>query len=99
MSDKEVNEKQVKHLQANIEELEARADKHNWDKETYRKQVDGMIERWEEQTFNERLGLGLEFGENIVNMLIKARGKKTNTKTVSERQGKTVTTETYTESY
>ena len=73
MSDKEVNEKQVKHLQANIEELEARADKHNWDKETYRKQVEGMIERWEEQTFNERLGLGLEFGDNIVNMLTKAR--------------------------
>lgn len=99
MSDKEVNEKQVKHLQANIEELEARADKHNWDKETYRKQVEGMIERWEDQTFNERIGLGLEFGDNIVNMLTKARGKKSNTKTVSKRQGKTVTTETYTESY
>lgn len=99
MSDKEVNEKQVKHLQANIEELEARADKHNWDKETYRKQVEGMIERWEDQTFNERIGLGLEFGENIVNMLTKARRKKSNTKTVSKREGKTVTTETYTESY
>ena len=83
MSDKDVNEKQVKYLQAGIEELEARADKHNWDKETYRKQVDGMIERWEEQTFNERIGLGLEFGENIVNMLVKARKKKTNTRTVS----------------
>lgn len=98
-SDKEVNEKQIKHLQASIEELEALADKHDWDKETYRKQVEGMIDRWEEQTFNERIGLGLEFGENIVNMLLKTRGKKSNTKTVSKRQGKTVTTETYTESY
>lgn len=99
VSDKEVNEKQIKHLQSAIEELEALADKHNWDKETYRKQVEGMIERWEQQTFNERIGLGLEFGENIVNMLTKLRGKKSNTKTVSKRQGKTTTTETYSESY
>lgn len=98
-SDKEVNEEQVKHLQAAIKELEALADKHNWDKETYRKQVEGMIDRWEDQTFNERLGLGFEFGENIVNMLMAARGKKTRTKTISERRGKTSTTETYTESY
>ena len=58
-----------------------------------------MIERWEEQTFNERIGLGLEFGDKIIDMLLKARGKRAKTKTVSERQGKTTTTETYTESY
>lgn len=98
-SDKEVNEKQIKHLQAAIEELEALADKHNWDKETYRMQVEGMIDRWEQQTFNERIGLGLEFGENIVNMLMKLRGRKSKTRTVSERRGKSTTTETYTESY
>lgn len=98
-SEKDVNEKQIGHLQASIEELNALANKHNWDKETYRKQVEGMIERWEEQTFNERIGLGLEFGDNIVNMLYKGRRKQTNTKTKSTRQGKTVTTETYTESY
>lgn len=99
ISDKDVNEKQVKYLQAGIGELEARADKHNWDKETFRKQIDGMIERWEEQTFNERIGLGLEFGENIVNMLLKARKKKTSTRTISEKRNGTTTTETYTESY
>lgn len=98
-SEKEVNEKQIKQLEANIKELEALADKHNWDKETYRKQVEGMIERWEEQTFNERIGLGLEFGENIVDMLYKGRRKRTNTITQSSRHGKTTTTETYTESY
>lgn len=98
-SEKDVNEKQIKQLEASIKELEALADKHNWDKETYRKQVEGMIERWEEQTFNERIGLGLEFGENIVDMLYKGRRKRTNTKTKSTRQGKSVTTETYTESY
>lgn len=98
-SDKDVNEEQIKELQASIKELEALADKHSWDKETYRKQVNGMIERWEEQTFNERIGLGLEFGDNIVDMLYKGRRKKSSTKTKSTRQGKTVTTETYTESY
>lgn len=98
-SEKDVNEKQIKHLEASIKELNALADKHNWDKETYRKQVEGMIERWEEQTFNERIGLGLEFGENIVDMLYKGRRKKSSAKTTSTRQGKTTTTETYTESY
>lgn len=99
MSEKDVNEKQIKLLEANINELNALADKHNWDKETYRKQVEGLIERWENQTFNERIGLGLEFGENIVNILYKARGKRSTTKTKSTREGGTITTETYTESY
>lgn len=99
ISEKDVNEKQIGQLTASIKELEALADKHNWDKETYRKQVEGMVERWEEQTFNERIGLGLEFGENIVDMLYKGRRKRTSTRTKSSRQGKTTTTETYTESY
>lgn len=99
ISEKDVNEKQIKHLGASISELNALADKHNWDKETYRKQVEGMIERWEKQTFNERIGLGLEFGEKIVNILYKARGRKSSVKTKSSREGKTTTTETYTESY
>lgn len=99
ISDKSVNEEQIKHLQASINELNALADKHNWDKVTYRKQVEGVIERWEEQTFNERIGLGLEFGENIVEMLYKGRKKGTRTITKSSKQGKTTTTESYTESY
>lgn len=99
ISEKDVNEKEIKVLESKIKELDALADKHNWDKETYRKQVEGMIERWEDETFNERIGLGLEFGEKIVNMLLKGRGRKSNTKTKSTREGKTVTTETYTESY
>ena len=97
--DVEVGDAQINHLTAAAKELNERADKENWDKETYRKQVEGMIERWEEQTFNERIGLGLEFGENIVNMLSKLRKKGSTTKTVSKREGKTVRTETYTESY
>ena len=97
--DVEVGDSQIKQLEAMAYELNALADKHNWDKETYRKQVEGMIERWEQQTFNERLGLGLEFGENIVNMFYKLKRKGSKTNTVSKREGKTVRTETYTESY
>lgn len=99
VSEKDVNEKQIKYLAASIKELEALADKHNWDKETFRMQVEGMIERWEEQTFNERIGLGLQFGDNVVDMLYKGRKKRTNVRSKSTRQGKTTTTETYTESY
>lgn len=99
ISEKDVNEEQVKALAAKIKELEALADKHNWDKETYRKQVEAMLERWEDQTFNERLGLGFQFGESIIEMLYKGRRKKSSVKTKSTRQGKTTTTETYTESY
>ena len=98
-SDKDVNEQQIKQLEASIKELEALADKHNWDKETFRKQVEGMLERWEEQTFNERIGLALEFGENIVNMLYKGHRKRSSVKTKSTREGDTTTTESYTESY
>ena len=39
ISDKAVNKKQIKHLETSIKELEALADKHNWDKETYRKRL------------------------------------------------------------
>lgn len=99
ISEKDVNEKQIKQLEASINELNALAEKHNWDKETYRKQVEGMIERWEQQTFNERIGLGLEFGENIVNMLYKGRRKRSRTRTSSTKEGNTTMSDTYTESY
>lgn len=97
--DVEVGDAQIKQLTAAAKELNERADKEKWDKETYRKQVEGMIERWEDQTFNERIGLGLEFGENIINMMSSLRKRRSETKTVSKREGKTVRTETYTESY
>ena len=58
-----------------------------------------MVERWEKQTFNERVGMGLQFGENIAEMFFKLRGKKSQTKSVSTKKGKQTVTETYTESY
>lgn len=97
--DVEVGDAQINQLVAATRELNERADKENWDKETYRKHVEGLIDRWESQTFNERIGLGLEFGENIVNMLYKLRRKKISSKTISKREDKTVKTESYTESY
>jgi hypothetical protein len=97
--DIEVSDAQIKQLEAAAKELNELADKHNWDKETYRKEVEGMVERWSEQTFNERLRIGLEFGENIAEMFLKLRGKKSKTKTVSTKRGGQITTESYTESY
>lgn len=97
--DVEVGEAQIDQLKAMAKELNALADKHDWDKETYRHQVEGMIDRWEQQTFNERIGIGLEFGENIVDMFFKLRGKGSRTKTISKKEGGTTRTESYTESY
>lgn len=97
--DIEVGDKQIEQLIAAAKELNELADKHNWDKETYRKEVEGMIDRWEEQTFNERLQIGLQFGENIANMFFKLRGKKAQTKTISKKRGKETVTESYTEMY
>lgn len=99
ISEKDVNEKQIKQLEASINELNALADKHNWDKETYRKQVEGMIERWEDKTFNERIGLGLQFGDKIVNILTKGRRRRSTVRSRTTREGDTTTTESYTESY
>ena len=97
--DIEVGDAQINQLEAAAKELNELADKHKWDKETYRKEIEGMIERWTEQTFNERLRIGLEFGENIVEMFTKLRGKKSQTKTVTTKKGGQITTESYSESY
>ena len=97
--DVEVGDAQIKQLVAAAKELNALADKHNWDKETYRKQALGMIERWEQQTFNERLNIGLEFGENIVELLMKLRGKKGRTVTNSSKSGSRTRTETTYQEY
>lgn len=99
ISEKDVNEQQIKHLEAKVKELNALADKHNWDKETYRNQIEGMLDRWEDQTFNERIGLGFQFGESIVEMLYKGRKKITRTKSRTTKDRRNTTTETYTESY
>lgn len=97
--DIDVADAQIKQLEAAAKELNKLADKHDWDKETYRKEVEGMIERWEEQTFNERLQIGLQFGENIAEMFFKLRGKKSQTKSVTTKNRRQTVTETYTESY
>lgn len=51
---------------AEVQELQARALKENWDRETYRKQVEGMCKRWQQQTINERWHLTNESVETIV---------------------------------
>lgn len=96
--DVEVGDAQIKQLEAAAKELNERADKENWDKETYRKHVEGMIEYWEDRVFNERIGLGLEFGDNIVNMLYKLRPKTSSTRTTSTKKGNTINSESTTTS-
>lgn len=51
-------EKKREELDASIKELLARANKHDMDAESFRKEVEGQIERWKAQT-------GLETWENI----------------------------------
>lgn len=51
---------------AEVQELQARALKENWDRETYRKQVEGMCKRWQQQTINERWHLTNESVEIAV---------------------------------
>lgn len=51
-------EKKREELDASIKELLARANRHDTDAETFRKEVDGQIERWRAQT-------GLETWENV----------------------------------
>lgn len=51
---------------AEVQELQARALKENWDRETYRKQVEGMCKRWQQQTVNERWHLTNESVETVV---------------------------------
>ncbi len=101
--DVEIGDAQIKQLVAAAKELNALADKHDWDKETYRKEIEKMIERWEDQTLNERINMGLEFGENIVELLLSLRkkpGKKSRTVTdSSKRKGNTHTETTYEEYY
>ena len=96
--DVEVGDAQIKQLEASAKELNERADKEKWDKETYRKEVEGLIKYWEDKIFNERIGLGLEFGENIINMLYKLRPKASTTTTTSTKTGNTVNTQSTTTS-
>lgn len=56
-------------MQLQLKELYERADKENWDKETFRRSVEGQIERWGEQTFNERLKIGTDAAMSVINSI------------------------------
>lgn len=55
---------------AEVQELQARALKENWDRETYRKEVTGMVERWQKQTANERWHLVNESAKVVIDGII-----------------------------
>ena len=55
---------------AEVQELQSRALKEDWDKETYRKEVEAMVERWQEQTKNEKWHLVNESAKVVIDGII-----------------------------
>lgn len=55
---------------AEVQELQSRALKENWDRETYRKEVEGMVERWQKQTENEKWHLVNESAKVVIDGII-----------------------------
>ena len=55
---------------AEVQELQSRALKQDWDRETYRKEVEGMVKRWQAQTANEKWHLANESVKAIVDGII-----------------------------
>lgn len=51
---------------AEVQELQSRALKEDWDRETYRKEVEGMVKRWQQQTGNERWHLTNESVKTVI---------------------------------
>lgn len=92
-----LNDAQINKLAAEIEELYKRAAAHKMNAETYRKEVDGMINRWNAQTANERVQLAITAGEKIFNILhgafFKPKGSSTTTIRTAPN-GKQTTTQT-----
>lgn len=60
---------------AEVQELQSRALKQNWDRETYRKEVEGMVERWQKQTSNEKWHLVNESVKTVVDGIIEFGSK------------------------
>jgi len=55
---------------AEAQELQSRALKEDWDRETYRKQVEGMVKRWQQQTGNERWHLTNESAKVVIDGIV-----------------------------
>lgn len=55
---------------AEVQELQSRALKEDWDRETYRKEVEGMVERWQKQTANERWHLVNESAKVVIDGIV-----------------------------
>lgn len=60
---------------AEVQELQSRALKQDWDKETYRKEVEGMVERWQKQTTNEKWHLINESVKIVVDGIVEFGSK------------------------
>lgn len=60
---------------AEVQELQSRALKQDWDRETYRKEVEAMVERWRNQTTNERWHLVNESVKTAVDGIVEFGSK------------------------
>ena len=60
---------------AEVQELQSRALKHDWDRETYRKEVEGMVKRWQKQTTNERWHLTNESVKTVIDGIVEFGSK------------------------
>ena len=60
---------------AEVQELQSRALKQDWDRETYRKEVVGMVERWQKQTANEKWHLINESVKTVVDGIVEFGSK------------------------
>lgn len=60
---------------AEVQELQSRALKQDWDRETYRKEVAGMVERWQKQTTNEKWHLVNESAKTIIDGIVEFGSK------------------------
>lgn len=97
-------EAQIQEIQASINELNKRAVKHETDAESYRKEVEAIVKRVNDQNVNEKWHLTNESISMVVDAFTDAAlpflsPTKAITKTISTRTGKTVDTTSTTTKY
>lgn len=97
-------EAQIREIEAAINELNKRAFKHETDAESYKKEVEAIVKRVNDQNVNEKWHLANESVSLIVDAFTDAalpflNPAKAITKTTSTRTGKTVNTTTTTTKY
>lgn len=66
-----VNEKTIEKMGAEMYELFERGKKHKMDAESFRKEVEGQLKRWDQQNFNEKWHMTNETAKTIIDPYVK----------------------------